>query len=75
MRCGSPVVFVEDELSEGTIEMLVEEGFGHIVSVPNHERIAVLLSERARLIAELDSRKVIRKLKLRKTFFWIKFLK
>ena len=33
--------------------MLVLEGFGNIVSLPNHEKIAVLLADRAKLMEEM----------------------
>ena len=40
-------------MSETTIEMLVLEGFGNIVAAPNHEKIAVLLADRNRLITDV----------------------
>lgn len=48
------MLILEDDLSEGTIDMLINEGFGHIVNVPTHEKIAVLLAERAKLLIELE---------------------
>ncbi len=40
-------------MSEATVEMLVLEGFGNIVSLPNHEKIAVLLADRAKTMEEM----------------------
>jgi chromosome segregation ATPase len=42
---------MEDEM----IEMLVLEGFGKIVEAPNHEKIAVILADRAKLLEDLDA--------------------
>jgi hypothetical protein len=38
--------------------MLVLEGFGSIVSLPNHEKIAVLLTDRSKLVDELKQIKI-----------------
>ena len=46
-----------EDLSEATIEMLILEGFGKIVGAPVHEKIAVILADRARLIEEIDTLK------------------
>ena len=41
-------------MSESTIEMLILEGFGKIVGAPNHEKIATILADRAKLLDELN---------------------
>lgn len=46
-----------EDLSEGTIEMLILEGFGKIVGAPTHEKIAVILADRHRLQEELSALK------------------
>ncbi|CAF1045375.1 unnamed protein product, partial [Brachionus calyciflorus] len=43
-----------EDLSESTIEMLILEGFGKIVGAPVHEKIAVILADRQRLIEEIS---------------------
>lgn len=40
-------------MSEATVEMLVYEGFGNIVSLPNHEKMAVMLADRAKQTEEM----------------------
>jgi chromosome segregation ATPase len=46
--------YKDEEINEELIEMLVLEGFGKIVEMPSHEKIAVILADRARLIEELN---------------------
>ena len=37
--------------------MLILEGFGNIVAAPNHEKIACILADRAKLLSDLNNLK------------------